>query len=144
EGMIESKEVETPIQPNAVFEERSEMKSKAVDQLLKDEMVSGRSDSDNLKSGVTENFGGSAAPSATTLASEINKADSFEREMKRERDEIVNLPVVKSDADNLSKENINFMQRNLSTEEKKEVQQLKMKVQAEKGSKTQQNSNKLP
>ncbi|HEX9250904.1 MAG TPA: hypothetical protein VF870_01615, partial [Ignavibacteriaceae bacterium] len=41
EGMIESKEVETPVQPNNVFEEQSEMKSKGVDQSLKDEMVSG-------------------------------------------------------------------------------------------------------
>jgi hypothetical protein len=33
------------------------------------------------------------------------------------------------------------MQRNLSTEEKKEVQELKMKVQAEKSEKTEQKSN---
>jgi hypothetical protein len=144
EGMIETKEVETPAPHNAVFEERSEMKSKGVDQSLKDEMVSGKSDSDNLKSEETGSLGGSAAPTATTLASEISKADSFEREMKSEHDEIVNLPVVKSNEENISKENINFMQRNRSTEEKKEVQQLKMKVQAEKGAKTQQNSNKLP
>jgi hypothetical protein len=36
------------------------------------------------------------------------------------------------------------MQRNLSNEEKKEVKQLKMRVQTEKGGKTEQNSNKLP
>ncbi|MDP2363148.1 MAG: hypothetical protein Q8M94_05195, partial [Ignavibacteria bacterium] len=145
ERLIQTKEVETPNQPTAVFEDKSKMKSKGLEQSSGDELVSDKTDSDNFKSGETRNLGGSAEPSALkSLASEINNADSFEREMKKERDRIENLPVVKGSSDNLSKDNINFMQRNLSTEEKKEVQQLKMKVQAEKSVKTQQNSNKLP
>ena len=92
---------------------------------LTDELVSKKSESDNFKSEEPRTLGGSAAPSASTIASEISEADSFEREMKRERDEIHNLPVLRSNSDNVNKDNINFMQRNLSTEEKKEVQAVK-------------------
>jgi len=131
EGMIETKEIETQAQPKVGLEEQS----------ITDELVSKKSESDNFKSEEPRTLGGSAAPSASTIASEISKADSFEREMKRERDEIHNLPVLRSNSDNINKDNINFMQRNLSTEEKKEVQELKMKVQAEKSEKTEQKSN---
>jgi hypothetical protein len=113
EGLVETEETETQVLPNAVYEERSEMKSKGVDKSLSDELISGKLESDSFKSEETRSLGGSAVPSpVTTSASEI------------------------------SKDNLNFMQRNLSTEEKKEVQQLKMKVQTEKSSKTEQNSNK--
>jgi hypothetical protein len=113
EGLAETKESETQVLPNAVYEERSEMKSKGVDKSLADELISGKLESDSFKSDDSRSLGGSAVPSpVTTSASEI------------------------------SKDNLNFMQRNLSTEEKKEVQQLKMKVQTEKSSKTEQNSNK--
>ena len=139
--LIETNEVEKPNQPSAGFEERSDKKSNDIEQSFSDELVSGKSDADNLKSEETERLGMTAAPSASTLASEISNVDSFEREMKRQRDEIVNLPVLKSSSDNINKDNINFMQRNLSTEEKKEVQQLKMKVQTEKSEKTDQKSN---
>ena len=141
EGMIETKEIETQVQPKVGLEEQSDIKSKGVEQSITDELVSKKSESDNFKSEEPGNLGGSAAPSASTIASEISKADSFEREMKRERDEIHNLPVLRSNSDNVNKDNINFMQRNLSTEEKKEVQELKMKVQAEKSEKTEQKSN---
>ena len=139
--LIETNEVEKPNQPSAGFEERSDKKSNDIEQSLSDELVSDKTDADNLKSEETERLGMTAAPSASTLASEISNVDSFEREMKRQRDEIVNLPVLKSSSDNINKDNINFMQRNLSTEEKKEVQQLKMKVQTEKSEKTDQKSN---
>ena len=139
--LIETNEVEKPNQPSAGFEERSDKKSNDIEQSFSDELVSGKSDADNLKSEETERLGMTAAPSASTLASEISNVDSFEREMKRQRDEIVNLPVLQSSSGNLSKDNVNFMQRNLSTEEKKEVQQLKMKVQTEKSEKTDQKSN---
>jgi len=113
EGLVETEETETQVLPNAVYEERSEMKSKGVDKSLSDELISGKLESDSFKSDDSRSLGGSAVPSpVTTSASEI------------------------------SKDNLNFMQRNLSTEEKKEVQQLKMKVQTEKSSKTEQNSNK--
>ncbi len=113
EGLAETKESETQLLPDAVYEERSEMKSKGVDKSLADELISGKLESDSFKSDNSRSLGGSAVPSpVTTSASEI------------------------------SKDNLNFMQRNLSTEEKKEVQQLKMKVQTEKSSKTEQNSNK--
>jgi len=113
EGLVETKETETQVLPNVVYEERSEMNSKGVDKSLADELISGKLESDSFKSEETRSLGGSAVPSpVTTSAAEI------------------------------SKDNLNFMQRNLSTEEKKEVQQLKMKVQTEKSSKTEQNSNK--
>ncbi len=112
EGMIETKEIETQNQPTAEFEERSDKKSNDIEQSLADELVSDESDLDSFKSEETRSLGGSAAPSpVTTSTSEI------------------------------SKDNLNFMQRNLSTEEKKEVQQLKMKVQTEKSKKTEQKSN---
>jgi len=141
EGLIETKENENQTQPKVGLEEQSNIKSKAVEKSFSDELVSDKTDADNLKSEETERLGMTAAPSASTLASEISKVDSFESEMKRERDEIHNLPVSPSSSGNLSKDNINFMQRNLSTEEKKEVQQLKMKVQTEKSEKTEQKSN---
>jgi hypothetical protein len=115
DGLIETKEAETQVEPKAVYEERSEMKSKSLEKLHADEFISDKSESDSFKSDDSRILGGSVLPSpVTTSASEI------------------------------SKDNLNFMQRNLSTEEKKEVQQLKMKVQTEKSVKTQQNSNKLP
>ena len=113
EGLVETKETETQVLPNSVYEERSEMKSKGTDQSLADELISDKFESDSFKSDDSKSLGGSVAPlPVTTSASEI------------------------------SKDNLNFMQRNLSTEEKKEVQQLKMKVQTGKSSKTEQNSNK--
>jgi hypothetical protein len=111
DGLIETKEVETQNKPTAGFEERSDKKSNAMEQSLADELVSDESDLDSFKSEETRSLGGSAAPSpVTTSTSEFNK------------------------------DNLNFMQRNLSTEEKKEVQQLKMKVQTEKSEKTDQKS----
>lgn len=142
EGIIDKKEVEVRSKPNEDLDETSEMKSKGIERSIADELVSKKSESDNFKSDQLGTLSGSAAPSATNLASEISKADSFEREMKRERNEIENLPAVQSSSDQINKNNYNFMQRNLSSEEKKEVQQLKMKVQSEKSSKTEQNSNK--
>jgi hypothetical protein len=139
--LVETKENEIQSQPNAVVEEPLDIKSEGIEQSITDELVSPKSESDRSKFDEPRTLGRSAAPSATTLESEISKADSFEREMKREQDEIVNLPVLKSSPDNIDKDNINFMQRNLSTEEKKEVQQLKMKVQTEKSEKSEQKSN---
>lgn len=141
EGLVETKENETQIQPKVGVEERSDLTSDGIEQLITAELESPKSESNRIKSNDPTTLGRSAVPPATTLESEISKADSFEREMKREQDEIVNLPVVKSSPDNIDKDNINFMQRNLSTEEKKEVQQLKMKVQTEKSEKSEQKSN---
>lgn len=142
EGLDETKEMETQTEPKVGLENRSDMKSKGVEKSFSEESALDKTDSDNLKSEETRRFEMSAAPSSSSIIeSEIIKADSFEREMKRQRNEIVNLPVVKSSSDNINKDNINFMQRNLSTEEKKEVQQLKMKVQSEKSQKTEQKSN---
>lgn len=142
EGLDEANENETQIEPKVGLEKRSDTKSQGVEKSFSDESVLDETDKDNFKSEETGRLGMSAAPSASsTLESEITKADSFEREMKRERDEIENLPVIRSSSENLNKDNINFMQRNLSTEEKKEVQQLKMKVQTEKSQKTEQKSN---
>jgi hypothetical protein len=115
EELIESKEAETQNQPTVGFEERSDKKSNAIEQSLADELVSNESDLDSFESEETRSLGGSVAPSTVTTSTS-----------------------------ELTKDNLNFMQRNLSTDEKKEVQQLKMKIQTEKSAKTQQNSNKLP
>ena len=141
EGLDGTKEIETQIQPKVGLDERSDQTSKGIEQSTTDELVSPKSESDRFKSDDQGTLGKSAAPSVTTLASEINKADSLDREMKTERNEIQNLPVLQGSSDQMSKDNFNFMQRNLSAEEKKEVQQLKLKVQAEKSEKTEQKSN---
>ncbi len=113
EGLVETKKAETENELNVGFEERSNLKSKGIDQSFSDELISDKKDSDSFRSEDTRSLGESVVPSAvTTSIPETNK------------------------------DNINFMQRNLTTEEKKEVQQLKMKVQTEKSVKTQQNSNK--
>ncbi len=142
EGLDKTRANETQIEPKVGLEKRSDTKSQGVENSFSDESVLDKSDIDNLKSEETGRLDMSAAPSASsTLESEISKVDSFEREIKIERDEIKNLPVIRSSSENLNKDNINFMQRNLSTEEKREVQQLKMKVQTEKSQKTEQKSN---
>lgn len=142
EGLDETKEIETQTQQKVGLEERSDVKTKGVEKSFPEESVFNETDTDNLKSEETGRLGMSAAPSASsTLESEIIKADSFEREMKRARTEIENLPVLRSSRENITKDNIDFMQRNLSVEEKKEVQQLKMKVQSEKSEKNEQKSN---
>ena len=115
EGLIETKEFEKETPRNDVFEVQSDRKSGAVDQSINDELVLGKSDSDSFRSEETRSLGGSVAPAA-----------------------------INSEVSEISKDNLNFMQRNLSTEEKKEVQQLKMKVQSEKSDKSEQKSNKLP
>jgi len=113
EGLVETKKSEAENELNVGFEERSDAKSKGIDQSFSDELISDKTDSDSFRSEDTRSLGGSAVPSSvTTSAPEINK------------------------------DNLNFMQRNLTTEEKKEVQQLKMKIQTEKSVKIQQNSNK--
>ncbi|HEX7356179.1 MAG TPA: hypothetical protein VF270_00555 [Ignavibacteriaceae bacterium] len=142
EKVIETKENETPEKSNVVIKDGSEVNSKGIEKSLKDEMISGKPDEDNLKSEESGSLGGNTVPSATTLASEISRTDSFEREIKKVQNEIQNLPVVKSSSENVNKDNINFMQRNLSSEEKREVQQLKMKVQTEKSTKIDQKQNK--
>jgi len=137
ERSVETKEIENQVQPKVGSEELSNTKLEDFEKSFSDESVSDITDNDNLKTRETRNLGRSTSPSASTLASEITMVDSFERETKREGDEIKDLPVIQNSSDNVIKENINFMQRNLSTEEKKEVQQLKMKVQTEKSAKTE-------
>ncbi len=108
-GLIETKEIEKPTQRNEVFEEHIDKKSGVVKQSINDELVLDKSDSDSFRSEETKSLGGSVAPA-----------------------------VINPEVSEISKDNLNFMQRNLSTEEKKEVQQLKMKVQTEKSEKTEQ------
>jgi len=110
-GLIETKEIEKPTQRNEVFEEHIDKKSGVVKQSINDELVLDKSDSDSFRSEETKSLGGSVAPA-----------------------------VINPEVSEISKDNLNFMQRNLSTEEKKEVQQLKMKVQTEKSEKTEQKS----
>ena len=112
-GLVENKEIEIPTQRNEILEERIDRKSGTVEQSINDELVLDKSDSDSFKSEETMNLGGSIVPAPIT-----------------------------STASEPSKDNLNFMQRNLSIEEKKEVQQLKMKVQSEKNNKSEQKSNK--
>jgi hypothetical protein len=115
EGIIETKEFEDGAKKNEVLEEHSDLKSKSIEQSITDELLSDKSDSDSFRTDETRSLGGNAAPAPVT-----------------------------SGVSEISKDNLNFRQRNISTEEKKEVQQLKMKVQTEKSAKIQQNSNKLP
>lgn len=115
EELIETKEFERQNEPEPMrgLEDQSDMKSNAIEQSFADELGSGKSDSDNIKAREAKILEGTIAPSpVTTSASEI------------------------------SRDNLDFMQRNLSTEDKKEVQQLKMKVQAEKSAKKEENPNK--
>jgi len=114
-GVIETKEVERQNKPNLGLEDRSDMKSNAIEQSFADELISEKSDTDSFRAEESRSLGGSIAPSPVpTSASEI------------------------------SNDKLNFMQRNLSTKEKMEIQQLKMKVQTEKSPKTEQKSHKLP
>ncbi|MEO8231959.1 MAG: hypothetical protein ABI638_06730 [Ignavibacteriota bacterium] len=112
-GLIETKEIEKPTQRNKVLEEYVDKKSGAVEQSINDELVLDKSDADSFRSQETRGLGGSVAPAA-----------------------------INSEVSEISKDNLNFMQRNLSIEEKNEVQQLKMKVQSEKSDKTEKKSSK--
>lgn len=115
EELIETKEFEIQNKPEPMLglEDRSDMKSNAIGQSLADELGSGKSDSDNIRAKEAKILEGAIVPSpVATSASEI------------------------------SRDNFDFMQRNLSTNDKKEVQQLKMKVQAEKSAKKEENPNK--
>jgi hypothetical protein len=113
-GLIEKKEVEEELQKNEPLLEKSNLRSKSIEQSIKDDLVFDKSDSDSFGAEETRSLGGNIVPAPVTSGvSEISK-------------------------DN----NLNFMQRNLSSEEKIEVQQLKKQVQAEKSSKTKQKANK--
>ena len=116
EGLLSDKKDIAPPLPSVKGEDvHPILETKAEEQLFSDELETGISDSDVDISDDARSLGGSVIPSAaTSLSAEI------------------------------SKNNLNFMQRNLSSEEKMEVQQLKMKVQVEKSSKTEQKSAKLP
>ncbi len=109
------KNIPQPLTKSKVDGVHLESETKAEEQLLTDELEAGRSDSNNYKSDYARGLGGSVAPSPVTIS--VNE---------------------------ISKDNVNFMQRNLSSEEKMEVQQLKLKVQTEKSSQTDQKPRKLP
>jgi hypothetical protein len=76
---------------------------------IMNEMIKDQNISDSFKSEETLSLGGTVVPSPKAASSS-----------------------------QISKSNLNFMQRNLSIEEKVEVQQLKMKVQTQESSKTDQ------
>ncbi|MBE0538666.1 MAG: hypothetical protein IH620_03055 [Ignavibacterium sp.] len=112
EEMIETKEFETYSQPTEAVENQSDNKPLGLEKSIADELTADKSNSDSFRI-ETGNLSGGAAPAPiTTSSSEI------------------------------SKDNLNFMQRNLSSEEKKEVQELKMKVQSEKSAKTDEKERK--
>ena len=116
EGLLsKKKDIPQPLTKGKGDDARFESETKAEEQLFTDELKAGRSDSDNYKSDDVMSLGGSVVPSPVTTS-----------------------------ANEISKDNVNFMQRNLSSEEKIEVQQLKMKVQVEKSSKTERKLTKLP
>jgi hypothetical protein len=92
-----------------------DQKLKTNEELVVDELESEANLSDSFRSKVKQELGGTAAPSSVnTISSEI------------------------------SRDKLNFMQRNLSTEDKMEVRQLKMKIQSEKSAKTQEKPTKAP
>ena len=89
EGLVETKETETQVLPNVVYEERSEMNSKGVDKSLADELISGKLESDSFKSEETRSLGGSAVPSpVTTSAAEI----LFSFHIKKVKNMVLNMP----------------------------------------------------
>lgn len=108
EGLLsKKKDIPQPLTNPKGSADRLELEKKAEDQLLSDELSASTSDSDAFRSDDTRSLGESVAPSAVTTST-----------------------------NEISRDNVNFMQRNLSSQEKMEVQQLKMKVQTEKSAKT--------
>jgi len=108
EILSEKKDIAPQLSKDKGDEVRLESETDVNEQLFTDGLETGRSDSDVYRSNDAKSLGGSVAPST------------------------INAPSVE-----ISKDNLNFMQRNLSSEEKIEVQQLKMKVQTEKTVKTE-------
>ena len=108
EILSEKKDIAPQLSKDKADEVRLESETDVNEQLFTDGLETGRSDSDVYRSNDAKSLGGSVAPSTiNTTSTEI------------------------------SKDNLNFMQRNLSSEEKIEVQQLKMKVQTQKTAKTE-------
>lgn len=83
-------------------------------------------------------------PELNEMDEEQNISDSFKSEETLNPSGTVAPSPKAATSSQISKSNINFMQRNLSSEEKVEVQQLKMKVQTQESSKTEQKSTKSP
>ena len=75
---------------------------------------------------------------------EANESDSFGSDKRQPLGGTVAPSTINTVTSEISRDNLNFMQRNLSSEEKVEVQQLKMRVQAEKSAKNEQKSTKEP
>ncbi len=110
----EAEEIEKPNQRNEVYNERIDQKSGINEQSINDDLVLSKSDTDSQRYEGKHSLGNVAPASVNAEISEAGK------------------------------DNINFMQRNLSNEEKMKVQHLKMKVQSEKSDKTEQKSDKMP
>jgi hypothetical protein len=108
EMLSEKKDIAPPLSKDKGDDVRFESETEVDEQLVTDKLEVGRSDSDIYRSNDAKSLGGSVAPST------------------------INIPSAE-----ISKDNLNFLQRNLSSEEKVEVQQLKMKVQTEKNAKTE-------
>lgn len=83
-------------------------------------------------------------PAINEADEDQNISDSFKSEETLSLGGTVAPSPKATSSSQISKSNINFMQRNLSSEEKVEVQQLKMKVQTQESSKTDQKSTKSP
>ena len=107
EIISDKKDIAPPLFRDKGNEVRLESETDVKEQLVADELQTGRSDSDSYRYNDAKSLGGAVTPST------------------------INAPSVE-----ISKDNLNFLQRNLSSEEKMEVQQLKMKVQTEKSAKT--------
>jgi hypothetical protein len=115
EMLSKKKDIPEPVTKGEGDDVRLESETKVDEQSLADDLVSGRSDSDSYRPKEATNLSGSVAPSpVTTSVNEIRR------------------------------DNVNFMQRNLSSEEKVEVQQLKLKIQTEKSSQNEQKTRKQP
>jgi len=108
EILSEKKDIAPQLSKDKGDEVLLESETDVNEQLFTDGLETGRSDSDVYRSNDAKSLGGSVAPST------------------------INTPSTE-----ISKDNLNFMQRNLSSEEKIEVQQLKMKVQTQKTAKTE-------
>lgn len=98
------------------------------------------SQSDNIKT--DKKMLDNEKPVINEVANDQNISDSFESEQTLSLGGTVAPSPKAASSSQISKSNLNFMQRNLSTEEKVEVQQLKMKVTTQKSAKTEENQTK--
>jgi hypothetical protein len=112
-GQLESRGLEKRLESSNSQDFNNEPKAEAMDEIFVEELESGRMDMDTNKQDDAKTLGGNVAPFVNTIST-----------------------------NEISRNSVNFMQRSLTTAEKDEVQQLKMKVESQKSAKTDENRAK--